>query len=478
MYAIAGCVGCIYVVLYFLSRREACENCPSGLLRPFYRIAHYLYRKVCLRKLFRAAGRQVERDLEGLNPGGEKEQLRIAYYVKKLALSLLICFVGTLLGVVVRVQAEMMVLLTEKGSVPRGKYTEERREITVKTTLKETGEQIFTIPVEVQGLSREEAELLEKLFWEQLPQLILGENMSLGQVFDKLCLEEGFDGFPFEVEWKSSRPDLVSESGEVFLSEGKEEKVQLTAIISYGEWQWEEVVEIWVMLPVMEEEDRLHKELEELLLLSEQTSRRDEEWKLPDSFYGEKLSWQQVVEDNSLLLWVLALVVAAAVYLFSDKDLHGRLLEKRAEMKRAYPDVVHKLALYLGAGMTIRGAFQRMSSEADSKKANAIYQEVRYTCRALQIGVPESDAYENFGKRTGLQEYIRLSTLLTQNLKKGNADLLSRLQEEVHKAAAEQLQCVRRLIEEAGTKLLLPMIMMLAVVMIMIMLPAFYSMGV
>jgi len=420
----------------------------------------------------------VERDLEGLNPGGEKEQLRIAYYVKKLALSLLICFVGTLLGVVVRVQAEMMVLLTEKGSVPRGNYTEERREITVKTTLKETGEQIFTIPVEVQGLSREEAELLEKLFWEQLPQLILGENMSLGQVFDKLCLEEGFDGFPFEVEWKSSRPDLVSESGEVFLSEGKEEKVQLTAIISYGEWQWEEVVEIWVMLPVMEEEDRLHKELEELLLLSEQTSRRDEEWKLPDSFYGEKLSWQQVVEDNSLLLWVLALVVAAAVYLFSDKDLHGRLLEKRVEMKRAYPDVVHKLALYLGAGMTIRGAFQRMSSEADSKKANAIYQEVLYACRALQIGVPESDAYENFGKRTGLQEYIRLSTLLTQNLKKGNADLLSRLQEEVHKAAAEQLQCVRRLIEEAGTKLLLPMIMMLAVVMIMIMLPAFYSMGV
>ena len=71
-----------------------------------------------------------------------------------------------------------------------------------------------------------------------------------------------------------------------------------------------------------------------------------------------------------------------------------------------------------------------------------------------------------------------MSTLLTQNLKKGNADLLSRLQEEVHKAAAEQLQCVRRLIEEAGTKLLLPMIMMLAVVMIMIMLPAFYSMGV
>ena len=92
--------------------------------------------------------------------------------------------------------------------------------------------------------------------------------------------------------------------------------------------------------------------------------------------------------------------------------------------------------------------------------------------------MPEGEAYERLGKRTGLREYIRLCTLLTQNLKKGNAALLSRLQEEAQGASAERLQRSRKMSEEAGTKLLLPMIMMLVVVMVMIMLPAFSSMGI
>ena len=73
---------------------------------------------------------------------------------------------------------------------------------------------------------------------------------------------------------------------------------------------------------------------------------------------------------------------------------------------------------------------------------------------------------------------MRLSTLLMQNLKKGNSTLLERLAEEADKAGEEQLQSVRQLGEEAGTKLLLPMVMLLFVVMIMVMLPAFSSMGV
>ena len=86
--------------------------------------------------------------------------------------------------------------------------------------------------------------------------------------------------------------------------------------------------------------------------------------------------------------------------------------------------------------------------------------------------------YEHWGKRTGVQEYVRLSTLLMQNLKKGNNTLLQRLREEADKACTEQLQNNRRLGEEASTKLLLPMVLMLVVVMLLIMIPAFSSVGV
>lgn len=102
--------------------------------------------------------------------------------------------------------------------------------------------------------------------------------------------------------------------------------------------------------------------------------------------------------------------------------------------------------------------------------------EMLYTCRELRSGTSEGVCYEHFGRRTGLQEYIRLCTLLTQNLKKGNSTLLERLREESDRAAEERLQQGRKLGEEAGTKLLVPMVLMLAVVMAVIMVPAFANM--
>ena len=107
------------------------------------------------------------------------------------------------------------------------------------------------------------------------------------------------------------------------------------------------------------------------------------------------------------------------------------------------------------------------------KELRPAYEEMLYACRELHSGVSEASAYEHFGKRTGLQEYTRLSTLLAQNLKKGNSDLLERLREEAVRAGEEKLQGCKRMGEEAGTKLLVPMVLMLLVVMVMIMIPAF-----
>ncbi|MFV3037886.1 bacterial type II secretion system protein F domain protein, partial [Klebsiella pneumoniae] len=65
----------------------------------------------------------------------------------------------------------------------------------------------------------------------------------------------------------------------------------------------------------------------------------------------------------------------------------------------------------------------------------------------------ERTAYERFGRRTGLREYVKLSTLLGQNLKRGNSALLERLHEEAENASQEMLLQVRKSGEEAGTKI-------------------------
>ena len=72
-------------------------------------------------------------------------------------------------------------------------------------------------------------------------------------------------------------------------------------------------------------------------------------------------------------------------------------------------------------------------------------------------------------------KYRTFSTLLIQNLQKGSRRLAELLEKEALEAWDERKRKARVLGEAAATKLLVPMIMMLAVVMAVIMIPAFLS---
>ncbi len=439
---------------------------------PFDRAAMFLYKQACVRRLPLFTSRQVESDLKQLHPGENLQWLKTDYYVKKLSMALTILLIGGLFGAAARLAAGQDRILREDGSILRGSYSDGERDIRVTARLQDSTQE-FQIRLWPRQLSRAETEELAQGFRERLPELILGENEDLSSVTEPLALEDSYPDFPFQVEWESTRPDIVGSDGAVALPE-EPERLWLTAEFTYGEYAGEEVVEVTVLSPTLTPKERLHRELEDYLIETEQSGREEEEWKLPSHWEGNEIGWSQKVEDNSLLVWTAAMAVTVLVYLLSDRDLHERLEKRKKSLQQSYPDFVHRLALFVGAGMTVRGAFQRAAS--DCEKTLPIYEELVYTCRELQSGVSEGAAYEHFGKRTGQQEYIRLSTLLMQNLKRGNSALLDRLREEADKAAEEKLRRTKRLGEEAGTKLLVPMALMLAVVMVMIMVPAFLSM--
>ena len=157
--------------------------------------------------------------------------------------------------------------------------------------------------------------------------------------------------------------------------------------------------------------------------------------------------------------------------------------KKKREERRSYPEILQKLTLYLEAGLTVRSAFCRVAEDYEKERKRGgrcreAYEEMLIATREIHMGVPEGAAYENFGKRTGVREYVRLSTFLTQNLKKGCSTLLQQLKEESVQAEELRIQNARKLSEEATTKLLLPMVMLLVVVMVMIMVPAFSNAGI
>lgn len=486
---VTGCIVLIcYLVLGILSRKETVEQNVSRFLVPFHRMAVYLYKRICIHRLPFFSSAQVEKDLRSLHPGEGKERLKADYYMKKLSLSFAVVFVGTLFGMLVKYNSQSSILLDEEGRIPRGDYRKGSVRIQLKADCVEDGADSFQVEVAPVLLTEMEVQDLSEELWNRLPEYILGENEALDRVSCDLTLEESYGEYPFLLEWKSRSPAIVGSTGRVYSRETAV-SVEMEVKMCYEEFVREETLLIKVIPPALTPWEQERAELEELLLQSEQGSRREEVWSLPEEWKGERVSWQQEVEDYSMLLWILTIVTTVSVYIMSDQDLHKQQEQRKKQMQRDYPDIVHKLVLYAGAGMTTRGAFQKIAGDYERKKAGTerragkekgsgaeirpAYEEMLYACRELHSGVSEASAYEHFGKRTGLQEYIRLSTLLAQNLKKGNSALLERLREEAARAGEEKLQGCKRLGEEAGTKLLVPMVLMLLVVMVMIMIPAF-----
>lgn len=134
--------------------------------------------------------------------------------------------------------------------------------------------------------------------------------------------------------------------------------------------------------------------------------------------------------------------------------------------------------------MSVRGAFFKIADEYMNQRnthcseTRYAYDELLVACRNMQSGMPEAEAYAQFGRRCGLSVYLRFSALLTQNLRKGNSRLLSRLSLEAAEAMEQHRAAVIAIGAEAGTKVLLPMVLLLIVVLIVLLAPAFLSVNI
>ena len=139
-------------------------------------------------------------------------------------------------------------------------------------------------------------------------------------------------------------------------------------------------------------------------------------------------------------------------------------------MEEEYSTIIMKFVMYLSAGQNIKNTWEII---VEKRNANPIYEEMLYAKREIESGVRMEIALENFSSRIVSKRYVRFVTLLLQGQSKGNVMLLSQLREEERICLEEEKAQKKKKGEEANTKLLIPMTLMLVMVMLMIMFPAF-----
>ena len=350
--------------------------------------------------------------------------------------------------------------------------------------VKEQAEKIpFTVSVNREKLDAAEAAELFQVAEDEVEETVRGENASLNEVRSPLHLVESVHDDMVSVEWQMDSYEVLDTAGNILEEHTTEEGtvVELTATMTYASYSADYVMYAVVYPPILTEKELLEKEVQEAVDAADAESETEETFTLPEEAGGHTISWKK--QPEYLAIKMLALGVAVGVLLWYEgrEELKRKREKREQQLLVDYPEIVNKLALLLGAGMPMKAAWERISiqyrvqKEKDTTLLRYGYEEMLVTYYQMQEGVSEQRAYEAFGKRCRLRQYMKLAALITQNLRMGSAGIGQRLQQEVREAFEERKARARQKGEEASTKMLGPMIVLLVVVMMIVMVPGFLS---
>lgn len=422
-----------------------------------------------------AAGRfyaqKVKRTLHILYPSQDLEEVCRLYYREKMALMFRIIGVGGLLILLVMISEYSSSLKKKENVLQRG---EESMQITLEVQTERSDKTEVVYNLKPRFYTPEQILEYVNRFSTEGESLILGENESLEQVDTDLFLQESYEGYPMEFSWESSDYARIAEDGTVENKELKEQQlVQLTVRMTYEEQVHEQTFSVCVIPQRLNDSQRREGEILSVLRKADEEQKYTEQFQLPEKIAGESAEYDIPGDNTSMLMCVALPAVLAAVYGAKDRDLEKELERRKKRMSLRYPEFVSKVQLLLGAGVSVRNVLVRLSE--DSSLGEELQGELEILVRDLKNGMSLRDALDRFGKRTANPLYIKFSALLIQNMKKGTDDLMTQISGEVSEAFVLRETHARQLGEEAGTKLLAPMILMLVVVMTVLMIPAFLS---
>ena len=345
--------------------------------------------------------------------------------------------------------------------------------------------QDYPYPVEVEA-RKLQGEELDQLFTDaakEAEQKFLGENASMDCINRKVSLPGTLQDGQIRAKWEFDQKDVIDQDGE--LQDKNVDDTGVLVIVSvimhYEEDAREHSFGCYVYPKKQSHMERLLSDLAEYFEQEQEDSKYQEFLRLPSEWNGKRLCWSQKTEHTYQMILLLGLAAAAVVYIQEEMKEQRKEQARREQLLKQYPDMVSKISLLLGAGMTLSSAWERIvlnyqrKLEQHHTKPQEVYEQMLSAYREMQDGVGELKVYERFGERCNTPQYRKFSMLVMQNLRKGSTGLRQSLEKEVADAFALRKNLAKKAGEEAGTKILLPMMLMLCIVMVIILVPAFLT---
>lgn len=413
---------------------------------------------------------------------GDKEKELFDIWQKRLGILIILLFVCGLVWLYCfTAESEVSVLSGESYVVRQPEDETVDFQVSGKSDT-DSWEKTISVLVKQRQFSEKEKQKLEKTVGSYVEQRLPGKNVSLQKVTKALHFVTKVPGTEAELKWTWDE-QYIKASGILISSAIPEQGVD-TEIMLEATWKnWKKVFHYTVHIAprVFTEKElaiqTVKKEMKNIL-----KEKADEAVvKLPQQVGNTKIKYRTEEDKKSYLpVYLCAGMILFLPFVWREQQ-KKKLVEREEQMLLEHPGLVNKFMLLLSAGLTVRRTVERLSAEYEEERKRGgniryAYEEICVMLQEMKDGVSEGKAMERFGKRCRLFPYLRFSSVVTQNLKKGAEGIIDILEKESMEALEQRRSRVLQMGEVAGTKLLFPMLLMLGIVMGIIMVPAFMTM--
>lgn len=289
-------------------------------------------------------------------------------------------------------------------------------------------------------------------------------------------LKLGSGGQILEIQRPDPKTGSVSFSTEVVIQgpDGKETKEYYITIDPIGKKEEQQPADSLEKTEAEKNEQQMRQVIAQL-----NADTASERVRLPDHLEtGERLIWKQVQDTSLPLYFIMALAAAALIYKMRFYEIEKEEKQAAESIVRELPEFINKLVLLLNAGVVLNTAFLKAVDDR-MKRGRApdyFYTQLERVCRSVQeVNGSLHQELRRFAKRSGVKELMRISNIISDNVSKG-ADLAEKLKKENDLLWFSRKQQSEEKGRLAETKLTLPLVILLSVLILITIAPALMGM--
>lgn len=339
----------------------------------------------------------------------------------------------------------------------------------------------YKVEIPAQGVTQTEAEQYFEKARQEIDERFFEQGDCAEHVSHAVRMENRYVDRMVSAEWTFDSYQYIDIDGKLRENNLKDNAiVQATVLLTCGAYEQEYVFSFMIVPPEFTKEEQLLNDIESAVT-AEGNRQGETYFQLPQKVDGVSLKWEEPKQHLLVKVLFFEIVIVVLLYFVEQEKKKTKEKERQDQMQLDYAEFVNKLLILLGSGMSLKQSLNRISAryfdkrQKNQTKERYLYEELLITNHEIEDGESERLAYQKFGERIGLNCYNRLIRILIQNLRTGSRGICELLGQEAAVALEERKALARKLGEEAGTKMLLPLIMMLGIVIAIIMVPAMQS---